>query len=536
MPSNPSSLTVLLPEEGESWNALARRTRETPGDLLLVLSGPDERLGRSKDDTDEFVKACTEVAARLRIATKHPVVAAAARRKGLRVIDRTTDLRRVLARHPRYEEAMRSFAPWLWQQQLRSRLQTMGLLSLPKIRVYLLILVSAILFFFVLFWLLPSAEIQVRPREDTVSQTANIFLVQSGATVDIPVRVRTMELRPIRVEVEYSFTFDQISKEFIGESATVNMTVINKSSDQYSLRRDTRVLNQAGMIFRLLDPVDIGPGEELVVRAVAADTDLYGEIIGERGNLPEGLKWDFPGLAPSERILVYAENRVASRGGRTSYRTVLHEGDIAVARKRLEQELLARARQLVAEEVALYNAGRPRGRLKLLEYDELTTTEYTDFVLPTGFLGEAVTSIPVEGKVIHTAYAYDNMEVLDLLSTELRQHVGTGRRLLEGTLTMERLVSHVIDYTVDLSWIKLTVDLSGTEQYILDPLTPNGARFAKNVREMVTGSTVEDAIRILRNLPEVSNVNISVWPPWNRSLPHIPSHISIEPVDHESFQ
>src|SRR3989338_2870261 len=106
-------------------------------------------------------------------------------------------------------EALRAFSPHVWQQQIRSRLQSMGLLSVPKLRIWFLTGISAMLFFFVLFWLLPSAQIRVWPREDTVSQTANVWLVQSGSTVEVPTRVRTMELRPIRVEVTRSFTFDQ---------------------------------------------------------------------------------------------------------------------------------------------------------------------------------------------------------------------------------------------------------------------------------------------------------------------------------------
>ena len=90
------------------------------------------------------------------------------------------------------------------------------------------------------------------------------------------------------------------------------------------------------------------------------------------------------------------------------------------------------------------------------------------------------------------------------------------------------LVAHVIDYSDDLSWIKLTVDLSGTEQFILDPLTPAGARFSKKIRELVTGLTTKEALRILRNLPEVDNADIRLWPPWNSSLPRIPAHITIE--------
>jgi hypothetical protein len=117
-----------------------------------------------------------------------------------------------------------------------------------------------------------------------------------------------------------------------------------------------------------------------------------------------------------------------------------------------------------------------------------------------------------------------------MLSRELKTHVGEGRRLLEKTLDLSRLVAHVIDYENDFSWIKLTVDLSGTVQHILDPLSPTGVVFAKKVRENVTGLHKDDAERIVRNYPEVKKAEVSVWPFWNRFLPSILTSIVIEPV------
>lgn len=526
----PQELTVLFPLEGESWPAFIRRIEDQKGSIVVVLTGADAVLAQSEKERVRFLDAMAALSGRVQLATRQRVVTAAARAKGIRVIDTIADVKHVLERHPSYEEAVRAFSPHLWQQRLRSNLQAMGLLSLPRLRVWVLIAVSALMFLFVLFRLLPSAVIRVWPREDTISQTVNIFLVLSGATVDIPSRVRTMELIPVEVTVDHLITFDQISKEFIGTSAQAAMTVVNNSEDEYALRTGTRVMNQAGMVFRLQEPAVVAPGEEVTVRALADDVDLYGEIIGERGNVPAGLKWEIPGLAPEERALVYAENRTAGIGGVTNYRTVLHEGDLEVARLRLEQDLLAQAKQLVDEQRELYNAEHPEHHMEILYYDELTKTEFKNFVLPTQFLGEAVKSVPIEGSVTYTAYAYNSYQVLELLRHELRAHVEEDKRLLEPTLTLDRLVAHVIDYHDDLSWIKLTVDLSGTEEYVLDPLSPTGAKFAKKVREMVTAKDRETAERIMKNLPEVEDVQISLWPPWNRVLPHIPSHISLEVI------
>lgn len=523
-------VTVLSPKEEESWNGFARRLLESDGNVIAIISGGEETLFPESGDRDAFLEEVKKIRSRLRIAAKEKYLIGLAERRGIRVLDRPRLLKEALQGHKNAEEGMRLYSPHVWRQELRSRLQAMGLLSLPKIRIWLLIAVSGMLFLFVFFRLLPSAEVQVWPREDVLSQTANIFLVQqSGSTVDIPDRVRTMPLIPITVTVNRAITFDQISKEFLGTSAQMLVTIFNKSQERYSLRKGTRLMNQAGMIFKLQDPLNIAAGEEVTLRAKADDLDLYGKIIGDRGNVPANVKWEFPGLAPVERELIYGINKVPAKGGTTSYRTVLRQSDLDLAKKRLEEELLATAKQLVDEERILRNMSREKGKLEMLYYEELTKTAFKDFVLPTQFLGEPVTSIPVEGSVTYTTYAYDAQAILTLLSRELGEHVSEGKRLLNDTIGLERMNVHVISFDDDLNWIKLTVDLSATEQFILDPLSPTGAKLGKKVREAIAGKSIDEAKRIVKNLPEVEKVEIALWPPWGTSVPKILSHITIVP-------
>lgn len=520
-------LTVLFRKEEESWNAFVRRILESEKDVLVVLSESDSDGLRGEERT-RFVAACASVKKRLRLATRDRQIVAAARAEGIRVLDRISLLRTAVAGHENASEATRLFVPNLWRQQLRSQLQTMGLLSVPRLRIWFLILLSSSLFFFVFLRLLPSADIQVWPRRDTNSETANIMLALSGAT-NLPSHVRTMPLVPIKVVVRRSITFDQISKEFIGKSAELPITLVNKSREMYSLRKGTRVSNQAGTIVRIQRDASIEPGTEVTVRAKAADEDLYGNIIGERGNVPAGLRWDFPGLLPEERKLVYGENRVAGTGGTTVYRAVLKQKDIDTASTLLQKQLTTEAKQQVEVERSARNLTSGSANFELLNYEQLTRKYFHDFIAPTSLLGQAVPSIHVQGSLDYKAFTYDTNAILARLRKELLSHGEPGKRLLIETLSPNHLVVHVIDYADDFSWIKLTVDLTGTEEFVLDPLTPTGAAFGTKVRQAVAGQPFATAARILKNMPEVERVQISLWPPWSRTLPSIPSHIFIRP-------
>jgi len=523
-----SGLTVLIPADGESWAAFIRRIRMAEGELLVVLPvAADHLLQTSEHDCRALVAALRPLHNRARLATHSVTVARAARSAEIGVIEGVRELKRVMKDHAQSVEVLRAFSPSLWRQQLRSRLQAIGLLGMPRLRIWLLIAVSIVLFGFVFFKLLPSAEIVVTPREETISHTANIFLVLSGATVELPERVRSLELQPIVVTEQRSIAFDQISKEFIGESAHVPLTIINEADESYSFRAGTRLQNQAGMVFRIQSQLFIDAGGETTVDAVADPEDVYGEVVGDRGNVPAGLKWEFPGLPEDERLLVYGTNAESGTGGVTDYRTVVKEEDLHAAERQLRDELLGIASQIVDEEVLLYNREHPQEVLTRLYYEELTHVAFTGFTLPVQFIGEPMLSVPVEGTIVYTAYGYDEQYILELLTDELKTHVEDGKRLLPESVGHNRLVTHVIDYADDLSWIKLTIDLSGVQQPILDPLTPTGARFAKRVRDGVLGKSREEARRILRNFPEVDDVEVSLWPPWQRILSTIPYHITV---------
>ena len=523
-----SKITIVFPEYGEEWDVFLQRLEHTEGDLLLILSGFEADLLRRPESYNEFLDTCQSLSERLRVATKRRGIVKDLHERGVRVLDRMHHLRELLTDQSYASEALRRFSPHLWQQQIKSQLQRMGLLSLPKIRILLLAAVSTAAFFFIILKLLPSAEIRIRPREDTISQTANIFLVRSGALLDTETHVRVMPLIPLVIHAERSITFNQITRRFIGKNARMDMTLVNESNEPYSLLKGTRFMNQAGIVFRTQDPINIQQGERINVRCIADDIDYYGEPIGERGNVPAGLKWDLQGLSVEERIKIYGTNDQPAHGGTTDYHTVLEQDDIDMAVSGLKQELLQTARQLVQEELIIRNSRYSNQFFAILEHAELTQATFTGFVLPYEFLGESITSIPVTGEVSYAVLSYDAQAILDLLSDELRLHVREGKTLLDSTLRLDRLIVHVIDYADDLSWIKLTVDLTGSEKFVLDSLSLIGIKFGKRVRERVVGISVDDAIRTIKNMPEVEHVSISLWPPWKATMPTIPVHISIQ--------
>lgn len=496
--------------------------------MVVVLSSPDNTFLLHDDEREHFLEDCAKVRYRLKLASKEPSIIRPARKRGIQVYNRTRELRDALKNHPQQNEALRAFSPSLWRQHWRSRLQRVGLLSVPKIRIWVLMSTSVLLFAFVFFRLLPSAEVRIWARSEVISHTMNVLLAQSGAVLPRQY-ARVMPLTMLTVIVRKSITFDDISTEFTGTDATVPMTIVNNAAEEYSFRKGTRVTNQAGMVFRLQKEVSVPAKGETTVKAKADHLDMYDKVIGDRGNVPANLQWEIPGLSPEERKLVFAKNIKSGTGGTTSQRSVLQAQDLEIGKKRLMQELLVNAKQMVEEERQLRNATDPHIDLELLAKDDVIAQTYSGFVLPTQFIGQPVMSVPIEGQLTYSVPAYDLAMFQENYSRELLARTGEGKRLVPETVHVDPDRVIIIEYDDNHQWIKVTADVVGTENFELDPLTPTGARFGKKVRDAIAGLSVSDAQRIIRNFPEVDRVDIRMWPPWNTVIPPIPSSISIVP-------
>lgn len=511
--------------------------RRNPGSLLVIE--PESLFESIRDE--ELRSAFRECKAlnsdrRLIYASKNARTADLAEKESWEVVRTAKELRTILKGQQHASSALRAFSPASWSQDIRSKLQSAGILALPKTRIWLLFGSSAAVFLFVFFRLLPSATITITPSQATESFTTNVYLVSSG-TVSLPVdpeRVKSLPMILLTASVTRTLTYDQISTNFTGKNATMMVTVYNNSNEQYSFRTGTRLVNQAGMVFRTKAPLFIQAQSKQDIETEADPLDQYGQVVGDRGNVPGNLKWDFVGLQSAERRVIFGRNEEPASGGVTAYETEMKREDLdggpkrVGAKQRLEQELLSVAKQQAEDERLALNQLRGTHYVQL-QYEELTRTEYRDFELPYEFVGQSVASIPVTGTIDFTIILYDENELLDLLAKEARLRTPDHTIVSEESLSRENIDLHVIaPWDDDFAWVKITADLTYNQRYVFDPLSPDGAAFGKHIRESVAGKTVQDAYRVLRNLPEVSSVEISVWPPWSFTLPTIGTNIAIK--------
>ncbi len=501
---------------------------------LIAVIGKDISYLEDEENRTQLIHTIHDADQLITVASSDSRFASQARRHHVLPITRYNTLKKKLHDHPDQEEALRSFAPKLWQKTLKNKLQTSGLLTVPRARVLTLSIICIIVFLFVFFRLLPGATIMVWPTEESVTHTVNVFLLgdtSTGVTVnEIPEKAATQTMIPITVSTSLTYTYTDISQTFAGSSSLVTMTIVNESASPMSLRKDTRMVNQAGMVFLLQEPVVIPAEDERNVVTLASDKDEFGEIIGERGNVPAGLKWNIPGLPESLQPLIYGENRVASTGGTTAFIPVVTAFDLQQAQKALEARLLREANLLledkyldVQDELGIDLEVMNRSR-----HDALRDLTYSDLDIKESFIGQQMKSFPVSATITLTRFGFDKANVLQKLRNEIITREEKYHNVINESLTIDNMEYHVIRYHDDLRWIKVTATLHAVERMDLGPYSETGKEFRERMRLAIKGKPIDEALRIIRNFQEVNHATISVWPPWHDLLPTVAANIRVE--------
>lgn len=523
-------ITVVIVDEQKSLKEVGAIVRRTKGSCMVVLP-PGGWDGIAVDQQHAWFRELRSLHAdrTLTLATKNKEALDSASQHMWDTVSTIKHLRFLLKGHKAQSEAVRIFSPSSWRRDIRTQLQFVGLLSLPKLRIWVLLGVSLAIFLFAFLRLLPSSTVKVWANQNTVDYTMNVLLVSSGAVLPPTFdRIHRLVLYPLTLTIDRTMTFDEVGKDFTGQNASVLLTVFNDANERYSLRKGTRFTNQAGMVFKIQGDLILDAHTKQVVRAVADAVDLYGEIVGERGNVPAGVKWEISKLPESERKLIYGRNEKPATGGRTSYANVLKKEDILIARKKLEQELKSAAKQMAEDETISRSNDQGRAIVQL-RYDDLTSFAFKNFDLSESFVGQNVSSIPIQGSIVYKVLLYDKDALLELLRHEIKGHVSAEKKIVENSVSKENIDLHIVaPWDDNLNWVKVTADLTYTEKFVLSPITPTGATFGKYVRDHIAGKSVEDAERIIKNLPEVSKVDIRMWPPWATRLPDIGSSIAIQ--------
>jgi hypothetical protein len=403
-----------------------------------------------------------------------------------------------------------------------------------------LIVAAITLLVFIIYIAVPSATIYITPRADPISKVVNINLINKENSVP------TNSINPIAHKIPTEFLEFELEREirigatgqnFSGTNATGFITIFNRSPrDKFIIPSrflsNNRIIFHTKKVLTIPKAINDVPGS-IIAEVQACETDdqkcdcintpeaCHGNFVGERGNIAPSF-FVLPAIPSLSPELYWAESTETFSGGLTRIEKFITQTDLEQAKETVIPELKKIAKAEIEKILAQKNQINAKNFV-LLEKSRLLEVKILDLIVPSDLAGKKQDDfkIKVRAKVRGVAYEENDLRILLFKQLETKVHP---EKILQ-KVNFEAVAIRVEEFDWDLQQIKLAVTIEGIEEFDLAEKNLAGSRLIKKIRERILGKNVVKAENYIRNLPEVQNAAISLWPFWARVVPELKENI-----------
>ena len=280
----------------------------------------------------------------------------------------------------------------------------------------------------------------------------------------------------------------------------------------YQIPAGTSVRTHAGVAFTTDEAVFVAvatlTGNPPQITCQTRDVTVTAATPGTDGNVNAGDISVVPGTYNS--VVVRVSNPAATSGGTHTETTVVGKKDVAAATKQLQAELAAKLQTDAAAPPNL-----PAGDTAFPDTASMSNaTPSTD---PNSLVDQAVDTFALGMTASGSVTIVDPQTVSDLATERVRSAVGSGRDLVDGSVSVT-LGAPVVDGQA----VTFAVTASGRQIRRLD---------AGQLRSEIAGRSIDEA---RRPLAPYGDVSISTWPDWVSTIPtfdfRLDLRVSAEPA------
>jgi len=375
----------------------------------------------------------------------------------------------------------------------------------PKRLIAALTILGLIAGGFILFYILPRANIVINPKKETIKFETEIIANKDINSVDkennsVPAQV-------FQLEIDSSKKFPTTGEKDVEEKAEGTIMVYNQySSEPQSLVKTTRFLSEDGKLFRLVETTTI-PGatiNEGKIIASSKEVNVVADEAGEVYNISPS-KFTIPGFKGTPKYTgFYGESQDVMSGGAKGIMRVVTKNDIEGALEIISLELKNKAQEefnkKIPEELKLLEATQN------LEVIESSTSIQAD---------EPGKDFTATVKVRAWGLAFKEDDIFKLVEDSVGNKISENKVLLPLTIK--------VDYTnIETDSSKGVADLSCKIEATVAWKINNNA-----IKENLAGKDEIEVRRYLSSLSEIEKAKIVFWPFWVKKIPNNKDKIKI---------
>ena len=342
----------------------------------------------------------------------------------------------------------------------------------------------------IVFFALAKATVVVVPKDELKSAE---FLVTAKEEPGEASGVILGKYEERAVEAEGTFEASGTTEK-PGRAEGV-ITVVNTTSVSQPLVATTRFLSPEGVLFRTVERV-VSPAQGSVEARVRADEP------GAQGDIGPA-RFTIPGLREEKQKVIYGESKAPMTGGAQNVRTVNAE-DLERARVIGVEKALAQAQEEFAKTpAAALGAITVEREVVEINFDAKPGAERQTF--------------GVKGRVKIKLLAYDAAALEKMAQEKVQQNIPEDREMVE--LNKDAMIVRIKNVNAKSGEIQLSVYADARARLsaaspILDPVK-------------IAGMLPEEAASYLKSFDAVENVEVRLFPSWQKRIPTIPDRIKM---------
>jgi hypothetical protein len=368
----------------------------------------------------------------------------------------------------------------------------LGFIALALVTIFLLVAV-----------ILPKGEIIVYARTEPVARDIEINVSAKTEKPDLDKLALPATFIERTVEMRDKFTPN--GKRDVGTKAEGSVAIYNLTGKPLNLKASTTTLTVGSKSYYFkLDQNSIRPAGESGSGQAPSVAEIIAGEGGEDFNLPAGTRIEISNqVFGSHPQQLYAKTQTQIIGGTSRFVSFISQNDIDDAQKALADRIVKQ----LTEELAGKNLIMPEGAYNkeslAANTDKQAGTESPTF--------EAYQNLKVSG------LAFNKETLSTLIRDRISRNLGDTKKLQEANLdTLEFKIK-----SYDIASQSMTVMVHFESQTV-------AKLEAGDVKNQISGKSKQEASEILLSKPEVSRVDITLSPVWQRSIPRFTQKINLE--------
>lgn len=352
------------------------------------------------------------------------------------------------------------------------------------------VVLTVLLVGIIVFFSLAKATVVVIPKEEIKSAE---FLVTAKAEPSEAPGVILGQYKEQTVEVEGAFEASGTTEK--PGRAEGMITVVNTTNAPQPLVATTRFLSPEGALFRTVERLVVPANGSVEARVRADEPGAHGDIGPTR--------FTIPGLNPAKQALIYGESKSAMVGGAQNVRAVTAED-------------LERARSFSVEK-AVAQAKEEFSKTPASAVGEVAVESEEVEVKFDAKAGEHRQSFTLSAKVKVRILSYDKDALEKIAREKVQQNIPQDREIVR--FNKDAMIVRIKNVNAKTGEIQLSVYADAAVRLsaaspILDTIK-------------IAGMLPEEAARYLKSFDAIEDVEVRLFPSWQKRIPTIPDRIKI---------